>query len=121
MAGHNASRYFLIKKIPIFVIGLTILAFLIITNIVPAVQAQASPTNDEPSIGYGLAILGAGLVLGLTGLGVGIGMGTLGAAGAGAITEKPEVFSKVILMIVFVEAIAIYALTLGFMILMKLP
>jgi len=44
----------------------------------------------------------------------------LGAAGAGAVAEKPEVFTKVILFIVFVEAIAIYALTLAFMILMSL-
>jgi F0F1-type ATP synthase membrane subunit c/vacuolar-type H+-ATPase subunit K len=47
-------------------------------------------------------------------------MGTLGAAGAGAVAERPEVFTKVILFIVFLEAIAIYALTLGFMILMRL-
>jgi len=121
MAENNASRYFLIRKIPKSALSLMILTFLIIPTIVPAVQAQASTTNDEPSIGYGLAILGACLVLGLAGLGVGIGMGTLGAAGAGAITEKPEVFSRIILMIVFVEAIAIYALTMGFMVLMKLP
>jgi V/A-type H+-transporting ATPase subunit K len=121
MTKYNACRIFPNKKVSKSALNLLILVFLIITTIVPAVQAQASSPNDEPSLGYGLAILGAGLVLGLTGLGVGLGMGTLGAAGAGAVAEKPEVFSKVILMIVFVEAIAIYALTLGFMILMKLP
>lgn len=89
----------------------------IVAQISP-VYAQASP--QDFSIGYGLAVLGAGLVLGLAGLGVGIGMGTLGAAGAGAVAERPESFTKIILFIVFLEAIAIYALTLGFMILMRL-
>jgi len=88
------------------------------------VVAETSPvyaaSPQDFSIGYGLAVLGAGVVLGLAGLGVGIGLGTLGAAGAGAVAEKPEVFTKVILFIVFVEAIAIYALTLAFMILMSL-
>ena len=79
----------------------------------------ASAAPEEPSTGYGLALLAAGLCLGLAGLGVGIGMGTLGAAGIASVAEKPEVFSKVILFIVFIEAIAIYALTLSFMLLMK--
>lgn len=119
MTKHNASKNFQIKKLPKSALSLMILAFLMITTIIPAVQA--SPPNDELSIGYGLAILGVGIFFGLTGLGVGLGMGTLGAAGAGAMAEKPEVFSKILLMIVFLEAIAIYALTLGFMVLMKLP
>jgi len=97
--------------------NLAVLALVFIVAEIIPVHA-ASP--EDFSIGYGLAVLGAGVVLGLAGLGVGIGLGTLGAAGAGAVAEKPEVFTKVILLVVFVEAIAIYALTLSFMILMRL-
>ena len=104
------ERLRLIRNLAVLTLGF------IATEISPVYAA--SP--QDYSIGYGLAVLGAGVVLGLAGLGVGIGMGTLGAAGAGAVAERPEVFTKVILFIVFLEAIAIYALTLGFMILMRL-
>jgi V/A-type H+-transporting ATPase subunit K len=96
------------------------LAVLALGFVVAEIGPVYAASPEEFSIGYGLAVLGAGVVLGLAGLGVGIGMGTLGAAGAGAVAERPEVFTKVILFIVFLEAIAIYALTLGFMILMRL-
>jgi len=96
------------------------LAVLTLGFIVAEIGPVYAASPEDFSIGYGLAVLGAGVVLGLAGLGVGIGLGTLGAAGAGAVAEKPEVFSKVVLFIVFVEAIAIYAMTLAFMILMSL-
>ena len=96
------------------------LAVLTLGYIVAEISPVYAASPQDFSVGYGLAILGAGVVLGLAGLGVGIGLGTLGAAGAGAVAEKPEVFSKVVLFIVFVEAIAIYAMTLAFMILMSL-
>ena len=96
------------------------LAVLTLGFIVAGISPVYAANPEDFSIGYGLAVLGAGVVLGLAGLGVGIGLGTLGAAGAGAVAEKPEVFSKVVLFIVFVEAIAIYAMTLAFMILMSL-
>jgi len=99
---------------------LTNLVVLAIGFIVAEITPVYAASPEDFSIGYGLAVLGAGVVLGLAGLGVGIGLGTLGAAGAGAVAEKPEVFTKVILLVVFVEAIAIYALTLSFMILMRL-
>ena len=96
------------------------LAVLALGFVVAEIGPVYAASPEEYSIGYGLAVLSAGLVLGLAGLGVGLGMGTLGAAGAGAVAERPEVFTKIILFIVFLEAIAIYALTLGFMILMRL-
>jgi len=96
------------------------LAVLTLGFIVAEISPVYAASPQDFSIGYGLAILGAGVVLGLAGLGVGIGMGTLGAAGVGAVAERPEVFTKVILLVVFLEAIAIYALTLAFMILIRL-
>jgi V/A-type H+-transporting ATPase subunit K len=87
----------------IFVIGLNLLR--------PAyAQAQGRPE-------IGLALVGAGVAIGLAGLGAGIGMGTAGAAAIGSIAEKPEMFSKTLIYIVFIEAIAIYGLVIAFMIL----
>jgi V/A-type H+-transporting ATPase subunit K len=68
----------------------------------------------------GLAI-GAGLAVGLAGIGGAIGMGTASAAALGAITEKPEVFGKSILYVVFIEVIAIYGFVIAFMLLASIP
>ncbi len=61
--------------------------------------------------------IGAGLAIGLAGAGAGVGLGTAGAAAIGAITEKPEVFGKSLIFVVFVEAIAIYGLVISFLLL----
>jgi len=65
-----------------------------------------------------LALIGAGLAIGLAGLGAGVGIGTVGAASVGAITEKPEIFGRTILYIAFAEAVAIYGLLVALMILL---
>ncbi|MFQ6123933.1 MAG: ATP synthase subunit C [Candidatus Heimdallarchaeota archaeon] len=54
--------------------------------------------------------LGVGLTMGLVGLGCGYGMGIASSAAIAAITEKPEIFGKTVLYVVFIEAIAIYGL-----------
>ncbi|NIM44286.1 MAG: ATPase [Nitrososphaeria archaeon] len=60
---------------------------------------------------------GAGLAIGLAGLGAAVGMGMAAAASIGAMVDKPEMFSRAILFIVLIEAIAIYGLVVSFMIL----
>lgn len=79
------------------------------------VVAQEMFIMQQPSIEAGLRGFGAGLAIGLAGLGAGIGMGTAGAAAIGAITERPEVFGRTMIYIVFIEAIAIYGLVVAFM------
>lgn len=59
--------------------------------------------------------LGVGLTMGLVGLGCGYGMSIASSAAIAAITEKPEVFGKTVLYVVFIEAIAIYALIVSIM------
>ena len=82
-----------------------------IVQSVIAVSGEANGMSGDPMIGAGLAI-------GLAGLGAGLGMGTASAAAIGAIAEKPEMFSKTLIFIVFIEAIAIYGLVIAFMLLM---
>tara|TARA_B100001750_G_C15353712_1_gene518568 strand:- start:387 stop:725 length:339 start_codon:yes stop_codon:yes gene_type:complete len=65
----------------------------------------------------GLAKLGAGFAIGLAGLGAGIGMGIVSSASLAAMVDKPELFSRAILFIVLIEAIAIYGLVVAFMLL----
>jgi len=100
------------KKVRVALISFTLLAM--VSNFAVAAYAQA---EGRPEIGY--ALIGAGLAIGLAGLGAGIGMGTAGAAAIGALAEKPEVFSKTLIYIVFIEAIAIYGLVIAFMIMIR--
>ena len=101
----------LYKMITLFflTIGIVILA----TGLV---YAQASEGQAAATSGY--KMIGAGMAIGLAGLGAGLGMGTASAAAIGAMAEKPETFSKSLIYIVFIEAIAIYGLVVSFMILM---
>ncbi len=64
-----------------------------------------------------ITAVGAGLAIGLSAIGAGYGIGVAGAASAGAISEKPELFGKVLIFVAFAEAIAIYGLLIAFMIL----
>lgn len=99
------------KTLTIFllVIGITML-------VTGFVYAQAE--EDEADAAAGYKLIGAGMAIGLAGLGAGVGMGTASAAAIGAMAEKPETFSKSLIYIVFIEAIAIYGLVIAFMIMM---
>jgi len=89
------------------------------------------PLAEEPDIDYsdanvtvvyqtidndGLKKIGAGLAVGLAGLGAALGMGQAGSAAIGAISEKPELFGKTIIFVVFIEAVAIYGLLISILI-----
>jgi V/A-type H+/Na+-transporting ATPase subunit K len=77
--------------------------------LVQPVRGQTAGTGDPT--------LAAAVVAGLALLGAGIGLGIAGSAAIGAVSEKPEMFSLSFVYIVFVEAIAVYGLVLAFLIL----
>jgi V/A-type H+-transporting ATPase subunit K len=100
-----------------------LMVILLFCGLVLSLLAFGSVAAQSPAQGQdvGLSMLAAGLAIGLAGLGAALGMGTAGSAAVGAIAEKPEVFSKTLIYIVFIEAIAIYGLVVAFMILIKIP
>lgn len=63
-----------------------------------------------------LAIIGAAIAVGACGLGAGFAIATVGAASAGAIAEKPELFGKTVVYVALAEAVAIYGLLVALMI-----
>lgn len=60
----------------------------------------------------GMLALGAGLAIGLAGLGTGIAQSRIGAAGVGAIAERPESLGVVIILLAVPETVVI----LGFVV-----
>jgi V/A-type H+-transporting ATPase subunit K len=65
-----------------------------------------------------LALVGAGIAVGLAGLGAGIGIASVGAASVGGIAEKPDLFGKTMVYVAFAEAVAIYGLLVALMIIL---
>ena len=68
----------------------------------------------------GLGYIAAGLSTAFATIGAGIGTGIVGAAGIGAISEKPALLGKTLIYVGLAEGIAIYGLLVSFMILAKI-
>ncbi len=84
----------------------------------PAAQAQ-SPAVSQ-STRSGLGFIGAALAtLGST-LGAGWALAHVGAAAIGAVTERPEMFGRSLVLAGLAEGIAIYGVIISIMILGKL-
>jgi V/A-type H+-transporting ATPase subunit K len=70
--------------------------------------------------GLGLGLLAAALATGLSALGAGYAVGTVGAAAVGALTEKPELLGRLLILIGLAEGIAIYGLLISILIFNRL-
>lgn len=68
----------------------------------------------------GLLAIGAGLAVGLTGLATGYAQANIGAAGAGAIAEKPELAGNIILLVAIPETIIILGFAVAAMVILLL-
>lgn len=96
-----------------------VLAAFVAVLVLTAVFAAAGEPTPEPAaeqtaggIDRGMLALGAGLAIGLAGLGTGIAQSRIGAAGVGAIAEKPESLGVVIILLAIPETVVI----LGFVV-----
>ncbi len=89
-----------------------------VSLIVPQV-AYAAETGAVSS-GNGLGFLAAGLAVGIASVGAGIAVGIAGSSAIGAISEKPEILGRALIIIGLAEGIAIYGLIISIMILGKI-
>ncbi|MBI5379738.1 MAG: ATPase [Nitrospirae bacterium] len=68
----------------------------------------------------GLLALGAGLAIGIGALATAWAQARIGAAGIGAILEKPETFGMVVVLLVIPETLVIFGFTIALLILFLL-
>jgi len=73
---------------------------------------------QEPSAASSFKEIGAAIAFSIAAAAAAIGMGQIGSTGISVLAEKPEMLSKVLMILLFVEAIAIYGLVLAFLILL---
>jgi V/A-type H+-transporting ATPase subunit K len=64
----------------------------------------------------GLLGIGAGIAVGLAAIGTGYAQARIGSAGIGAMTEKPEMIGRVILMVAIPETLVILGFAVAAMI-----
>ncbi len=88
-----------------------LVSFLVLV-VAPLCYAEGEAAVKEIPVGKGLALIGAGLAIGLGAVGTGLAQGRIGAAGVGSITEKPELLPTVLILLVIPETMVI----LGFVI-----
>ncbi|UCE80560.1 MAG: ATPase [Methanobacteriota archaeon] len=67
-------------------------------------------------IGTGLALLGAGIAMGIAGWGTGLAQGQVGAAAVGMTAENPKLFGKGMIMMVLPETIVILGFVVAFLV-----
>jgi len=75
-------------------------------------MVEVSPDQS----GMFLAVIGAGLAVGVSGMGAGIGVGIAGSAGAGALADRPKKFSKFFVFQALPQTQAIYGLLVAILI-----
>ncbi len=81
--------------------------------IASGLHAVAQGPGGGESLLRGLAMVGAGLAVGLAGIGGGYAVGQAGAAMIAAMTEKPELFGRMFIVLVLGEGIALYGLLMA--------
>ena len=88
----------------------------------PAMQEshEEAPGGRDASWGYGMAAIAAGLAVGLCALGTGFAQAKIGAAGGGALAEKPELSGVMIILVAIPETAVIMGFVIAISILGKL-
>ena len=84
------------------------------------VEAGVAASSEGPSTGAGLIAIGAGLAVGLAGIATGNAQANVGAGGTGAMAEKPELFTNVLILFAIPETIVILGFVIGFLLLGKI-
>lgn len=78
-----------------------------------AVSAGAAAAHAAASAGNGAALIGAAIAVAGSTIGAGIAVAYTGAAALAAMSERPEVFGRAMVVVGLAEGIAIYGLIIG--------
>ncbi|MBF0294605.1 MAG: H+transporting two-sector ATPase C subunit [Magnetococcales bacterium] len=86
----------------------------------PAFAGGGAAAGSAPAFDPGMGYLAAALATGLSSLAAGVAVGHVGSAAIGAITEKPELLGRMLILVGLAEGIAIYGLIISILILNRL-
>jgi len=83
-----------------------------------ATTGQGTPLLDPEVWKWGL--IAAALATGISSLGAAYAVGMVGSAAIGALTEKPELFGRLLIFVGLAEGIAIYGIIISVLILNRI-
>ena len=81
-----------------------------------ATEAAKAATDGNA---FGMAMLGAALATGISGIGGGIAVGGAAPAAIGATSEDPKAFGKALIFVALGEGVALYGLLVSILIISK--
>ncbi|GGD43597.1 ATP synthase subunit C [Sinisalibacter lacisalsi] len=83
-----------------------------------AAQTAVEAAGAAPAAPHaGMAMIGAAISAGLASLGAAYAVAVVGSAAVGALTEKPELLGRLLILVGLAEGIAIYGLIVAVLIL----
>ncbi|MFX1383232.1 MAG: ATP synthase subunit C [Promethearchaeota archaeon] len=97
---------------------LVIIAYLSINGLIPFAAAQ-DPNAD--ALSSGIIAIAASIAVGLSVLGAGLALKTVATAAISAITEREGSFGQILVLVALAEALAIYGVVVGILLLQKIP
>jgi len=101
---------------------LSALAIVAMVLVAPMAFAAEEAEGGEAAsgLGQGLAVMGAALGAGIALAGAAIGTGraqaAIGAGGTGALAEKPELFTNVLILVALPETVVVFGFVIAFLI-----
>jgi V/A-type H+-transporting ATPase subunit K len=130
--GRDAMRLMLGFNAALVLVALSVFGVVLATSTAPAeavapvaTAAQPPPTTADVTTQQGTtstasgwsarsaALLGASIAVAGCGIGAAIGVAYTGAAALAAISERPEIFGRAMVIVGLAEGIAIYGLIVG--------
>lgn len=104
------------------VTGLLATVASIMLYVTPALAggAATAATGSGAHVDPGLGFIAAALATGLSSVAAGFAVAHVGSAAIGAITEKPELLGRMLILVGLAEGIAIYGLIISILILNRL-
>lgn len=81
--------------------------------------AEAAGAAVKDGNAFGLAMIGAALATGISGIGGGIAVGNAAPAAIGATSEDPKAFGKALIFVALGEGVALYGLLVSILIISK--
>ena len=85
----------------------------------PEEAANAAAGAAKDGSAFGLAMIGAALATGISGIGGGIAVGNAAPAAIGATSEDPKAFGKALIFVALGEGVALYGLLVSILIISK--
>jgi len=104
-----------------FLIALAVAVAMTVLLLGPAFAETAvvASSGTDTSSYAGMAMIGAAISAGLASLGAAYAVAVVGSAAVGALTEKPELLGRLLILVGLAEGIAIYGLIVAVLILNK--